>query len=163
MSFASLRTICAASVFFGVALTLLPEGRERRIASLCATAALVLMFCSLLRGMDWESYALSLAEAREAAAAISSDAQTESQRLNRLVIEKECEEYIMDKAGDCACPLQGVTVSVTWSREGLWVPDSATLRLGSDQTGRERLSALIEAQLGIPLQRQEWIIEGSTQ
>lgn len=160
MSFLSLRSICAASVFFGVALTLFPEGKEKRIASLCATAALVLLFCSFVRGMDWETYSLSLAKARETGAGISSDAANESRRLNRLVIERECEEYIMDKARDCACPLRSVKVSAAWSREGLWIPESAALHLGADQSGRERLSSLIEAQLGIRAERQEWIVEG---
>ena len=154
----TLRMICASCVFFAAALTLLPEGRERRIASLCASCALVLMFCSLLRSMDWDAYALSLAESREAAARFSSDSLRESQRLNQLVIEKECEEYIMDKAGDCNCPLKEVSVHAVWSREGLWVPARAVLHSSSD-TGRMRLSSLIEAQLGIGGENQEWIIE----
>lgn len=162
MSGVTLRTICAASMFFGVALTLLPEGKERRIASLCATAALVLMLCSLLRGMDWEPYAISLARTREAAARFSTDAEAESRRLNRLVIERECAEYIMDKARECACPLVSVSVRAAWSREGFWVPESAVLTLGGGENGRERLSALIEAQLGIGAESQVWIVEGHT-
>lgn len=161
MSFPTLRMICAASVFFGVALTLFPEGKEKRIASLCATAALVLMFCSLLRGMDWKVYSLSLAKTREAAAAISGDAEVQSRRLNRVVIEQECEEYIMDKAADLGCPLREVKVSLRWSREGLWVPDSAVIRSSERTSAQQRLSSLIEAQLGIRADRQEWIIEES--
>lgn len=62
MSAPTLRGICAASVFFGLALSLLPEGRERRVASLCVTAALVLMLLGLFRTFRWDSYAVSLAE-----------------------------------------------------------------------------------------------------
>jgi len=98
MSSVTLRGICAASVFFGVILTLLPEGKERRVASLCATAALVIMFFSLVFSTDWADYSLSLAQTRDAAALISSSAEESRNRMNRLVIEQECEEYIMDKA-----------------------------------------------------------------
>ena len=160
MSAPTLRGICAASVFFGVALSLLPEGRERRAASLCVTAALVLMLTGLFRSFRWEEYAVSLAEMRSAADAISSDAETDRRELNRLVIEQECGEYIMDKAADLLLDLRAVSVRVRWSREGVWVPERVSLVLARDAPERMRLAALIEAQLGIAEENQEWSIEG---
>ena len=117
MSAPTLRGICAASVFFGLALTLLPEGRERRIASLCVTAALVLMLLGLFRSVRLDSYAVSLAEMRSAADAISADAETERRELSRLVIERECAEYIMDKAADLSLTVNSVDVGARWCRE----------------------------------------------
>ena len=162
MSAPTLRAICVASVLFGIALTLLGEGRARRAASLCVTAALVLMFLSLLRGMDWESYALGLAELRSAAEAIAPAAEAEQKRLSRLVIERECEEYIMDKAAELSLPLRRAEVEARWDRAGVWVPERAKLTLEEDAEGRARLSALIEAQLGIAREKQEWSIEGDS-
>ena len=98
MSAPTLRGICAASVFFGLALTLLPEGRDRRVASLCVTAALVLMLLGLFQTFSWESYAVSLAEMRSASDEIAENAEEGGKALSRLVIERECGEYIMDKA-----------------------------------------------------------------
>lgn len=160
MSTITLRGICAASVFFGIALMLLPEGRPRRVGSLCVTAALVLMFAGLFHSLEWEGYALGLAQMQDAADAISTDAEVVQRRLNRLVIERECEEYIMDKARDCMLPVRRVKVSAAWSREGVWVPERVSITLAEGGEGRARLASLIEAQLGIPESRQEWSIEG---
>lgn len=160
MSAPTLRAICAASVFFGLALTLLPEGKERRVASLCVTAALVLMLLGLFRSFRWDSYAVSLAQMRSAADAISSDAEAERRQLSRPVIERACEEYIMDKAADLSLAVRSVHVGARWSREGVWVPESVSIALAEDGEGRRRLASLIEAQLGIPERVQEWSIEG---
>ena len=162
MSAPTLRGICAASVFFGLALSLLPEGRERRVASLCVTAALVLMLLGMFRTFRWDSYAVSLAEMKSSADAISADAQEERRELSRRVIERECGEYIMDKAADLSLTLRSVKVSARWSREGVWVPERVSIVLVQDAPGREKLASLIEAELGIPKQIQEWSIEGSS-
>ena len=162
MSAPTLRGICTASVFFGLALSLLPEGRERRVASLCVTAALVLMLLGMFRTFRWDSYAVSLAEMKSSADAISADAQEERRELSRRVIERECGEYIMDKAADLSLTLRSVKVSARWSREGVWVPERVSIVLVQDAPGREKLASLIEAELGIPKQIQEWSIEGSS-
>lgn len=161
MNAVSLRSICAASVFFGIALTLMPEGKEKRIASLCVTAALALMLLGLFRTIEWESYAVSLAEAAGASEAFSSGAETERRELNRLVIERSCGEYIMDKAAELSLSVKSVSVSARWSREEVWVPERVKIVLAEDGNGRGRLSSLIEAQLGIPGEKQEWSIEGT--
>ena len=162
MSAPTLRGICAASVFFGLALTLLPEGRERRIASLCVTAALVLMLLGLFRSFRWDSYAVSLAEMQSAAEAVSSDAETKRRELSRLVIENACAEYILDKAADLSLEVRSAKVSARWSREGVWVPERVKVELAKDGEGRLKLASLIEAQLGIPQEEQEWSVEADT-
>ena len=159
MSTVPLKGICAAAVFFGIALTLLPEGRHKRVASLCVTAALGLMLLGLFRTLNVESYAVSLAEERAAAEAFTAGAEQERRELNRLVIERECGEYIMDKAGELSLSVRSVKVGVRWSREEVWVPESVSIVLDKDGEGRARLSSLIEAQLGVPPQAQEWSIE----
>lgn len=162
MSGASLRAMCAAAVLFGLVIELLPEGGGKKIASLCASVSLAMMLFGAAGAAKWDGYALSLAEYRAAAAAMRSDAEAQGDRLNRLVIERECEEYIMDKAAELRIELRSADVSAAWSREGVWVPESAVLVAGSESEGLSELSALIESQLGIAAERQEWRIEGDT-
>ena len=162
MSAPTLRGICAASVFFSLALTLLPEGQERRIASLCVTAALVLMLLGLFRSFSWESYAVSLAEMQSASDAIASSAEEQNRALSRIVIERECGEYSMDKAAELSLAVRSVRVEAVWSREGVWIPRRVSIVLERDGDGRARLASLIEAQLGIPERDQEWSVEGNT-
>lgn len=159
MNVYSLKSICAGAVFFGLVLTLLPDGRERRITSLCATCALILMLLGCLRSVRWEDYALSLAQAREAAERITSAAEADRERMNRHVIEKECEEYIMDKAKDYGVKLESVQITAAWRREGVWVPDKVRLALAEQSREQLLLGEWIEAQLGIDRKHQEWSIE----
>ena len=156
MSTITLRGICAASIFYGVLLTLLPEGRERSIASLCATASLVTMFLALVVTTNWSGYSLALAQTRDAAAVIESNAEKSRSRLNRLVIEQECEEYIMDKATDLGLKLENVEISCSWNREGVWVPDFVVIGAERDTEAGAKLASWIEAELGIEAVRQEW-------
>jgi hypothetical protein len=160
MSAITLRGICMGSVFFGLALALLPEGRMRRAASLCVTAALILMFAGLFKSFGWDGYAVSLSQMRSAAVGLSADAEEKRKELSRSVIEKSCEEYIMDKAADLSLPLRSVRVGARWSREKVWVPERVLIVLAEDAAARERLASLIEAELGIPRSVQEWEIEG---
>lgn len=152
----TLRGICAAAIVFGVLLTLLPEGSERSIASLCATVSLIIMFLSLVVKINWNGYSLALAQTRDAAALIESNAENSRNRLSRLVIERECEEYIMDKATDLGLKLDLVEISCSWDREGVWVPDSVSIMAEEDVNAAEKLSSWIEAELGIEAARQEW-------
>ena len=117
------------------------------------------MFIHCFRAADWESYALSLAELRGASDAISASADAQGRQLRRFVIEQECGEYIWDKAVELELEVRDVAVGTAWSEEGVWVPQSAVITLGRDGARRERLSSLIEAQLGIPAARQEWRFE----
>ena len=161
MSAPTLRGICAASVFFGLALTLLPEGRERRAASLCVTAALVMMLLGLFRSFSWESYAVSLAELRSASDAFAADAERKGRESPPPPPARECGEYIMDKAAELSLAVNRVKVSARWSREGVWVPDRAEIVLDRDGESRKKLASLIAAELGIPEDRQEWSVEGN--
>ena len=162
MSAITLRGICAASIVYGILLILLPEGKERSIASLCATCALIILLLGHLRSIRWEEYAISLAQTREAAERISSDANIDRNRMNRYVIERECEEYIMDKAEDYGLELASVRVTAAWHREGVWVPDTARLVIKKQNEAQRRLVSWMEAQLGINEAHQEWSIEESS-
>ena len=159
MNAITLKGICAVAVVFGIALNLSPEGQIRRAASLCVTAALVLMFLGLIKTLDWDSYAVGTAEIRQAAESVTADAEAERRELNRLVIERSCAEYILDKAAELDVPLSSAEVYVRWSREGLWVPERVRLILAEDAERKARLASLIEAELGIGGEEQEWLTD----
>ena len=159
MSAVTLRGICAASIVYGVLLTLMPEGKGRSMASLCATASLVTMFLSFVMTINWEGYSLTLAQTRDAAAVIESNAEESRNRLSRLVIEQECEEYIMDKATDLGLKLEHVEISASWKKEGVWVPEKAVITSERNAEAEAKLASWVEAELGIEASRQEWRYE----
>lgn len=152
----SIRQLCVLSLFCGAALSVLPEGGVKRVAEVTCTASLILALVSPLKALDMQTYALESAKRHELETAMTNDAQEAQQRLNRLVIEQEYEAYIMDKAKELGLEGLAVDVEVQWSLEGLWMPYGATLSGVYSQTGKERLSALMAADLGIPYERQRW-------
>ena len=87
---------------------------------------------------------------------VSTDTET-ADRLNRTIIEGECETYILDKAAALGLEVREAAVTARWSDEGFWYPWECRLSTGEgDMSG---LSRLIEAELGIPEARQRWEAE----
>ena len=152
----SIRQLCAMALLCGAALSILPEGGVKRVAEVVCTASLILAIVSPLKSLDMEGYALESAKRHELEAALTDEAEDARRRLNRLVIEQEYEAYIMDKAHELGQEELVVDVEVQWSLEGRWMPYGATLRGVCSQTVKERLSALMAAELGIPYERQRW-------
>ena len=76
----------------------------------------------------------------------------------RVVIEQECEAYILDKAA-----LHGITcrVKVTCKagEEGVWLPWAVEFLEPTSESGRNILTRIAEEDLGIPPQRQSFVDE----
>ena len=77
------------------------------------------------------------------------------ERLNRLVIQEQYRAYIMDKARELDIPMSEVSLELRWSGEGLWLPESAsyTSAPGGD---RSALEEIVQAEPGIPIEKQNW-------
>ena len=138
--------VCAA------AQRLTPEGRVKAVLRLlCAVAMAAALFSPLLNGA-LDTYPLELARYRAQAAALTEEGETLRRELDRGIIEREMEAYILDKARALGAPLQGAAVALRWSTEGVWLPASAEL------TGPylAALARAIEAELGIPRSAQVW-------
>ena len=156
----SIRQLCAVSLLCGAALSLTPDGGVKKVTQMLCTAVLTLAVLSPLRELDFDVYALETAKLREAEAGITANAEKIEDRLNRIVIERQCEEYIMDKAGELGLDGIDVKVQAQWSLEGLWVPYSAQIIAGADEKAASELAGIIRDDLGIPTERQQWCGEG---
>ena len=74
--------------------------------------------------------------------------------INQTIIERECAAYILDKADALGLAVSSAAVTARWSEEGFWYPWES--RAACSESDRETLSAVIEAELGIPAERQSW-------
>ena len=128
-----------------------------RIMQLLCTAALTMAILSPIKEIDFDIYALETARLREAEAAINESAERIDDRLNRAVIEEQCEEYILDKAEELGANVSGVNVQAQWSLEGIWVPYSAEIDAPDIGSAKAALESVIENELGIPAERQMWM------
>ena len=153
----SIRQLCAVSIFCGAAINITPEGGVRRIMQLLCTAALTMAILSPIKEIDFDIYALETARLREAEAAINESAERIDDRLNRAVIEEQCEEYILDKAKELGADVSAVKVQAQWNLDGLWVPYSAEINAPDTGSAKAALEGVIQNELGIPAERQMWM------
>ncbi len=153
-----LREICALSILCGVAVSITPEGGAKRVIGILSSAILIIAIITPLKDFDFENYALELARYREQEAELTAKGEEINERLNRLVIEQECQAYIMDKAIEIGFEVKEAKVTLQWSTEGVWVPYSAEISGEATPEERLRLGESIKAGLGIPPERVVWAV-----
>lgn len=152
-----IRQLCMLSVLFGVLLDITPEGSVKKVSCIVCSAALITLILSGIKNTDLSDYYLETARYREMSAAISANAQESNERLSRLVIQSECEEYIKDKATVLGITDISVKVAARWNSDGFWMPETVTLQAVCSQEAKVRLSDIIETELGIEKGNQTWI------
>jgi hypothetical protein len=152
----AIQQICALSVICGLLLHLAPEGTVRKAMAFASSVVLLACLVQAIRGLDLESYALSLSQNREREQEFLAHSEETRDALDRLVIEREYGAYIMDTARLLQVPLQSAEVEARWSTEGLWIPYAAKLIGEPDEEGKAALTSRIQADLGIPAERQSW-------
>ena len=148
-------TLTGTAVFAAVAQALSPECMTKRVVRLACGLGVLAALLSLGIGFRWETYALSLAEYRSMGERYTREGENLAMENTRAYIETECAAYIATKAESLG---ESLTAGVTarWSGEGYWYPHSAELSGEISAAGKAALAAAIEAELGIPAERQVW-------
>lgn len=143
-----------ASAISCIALTLTPKGRVYEVVRLLCGVLVAITMLSPVISFDYTAYAENLSKYREEYTEITTEASADGDRLVRTLIEQECSAYILDKAGELGVQVSGVTVTAKWGDDNCWYPYEANI--SSQQERNDALTGVIEAQLGIPAERQYW-------
>ena len=100
---------------------------------------------------------MNISEYRREAEELTQGAEKNSNQLSRTIIENELEAYILDKAKEMGEIPTSLALEMKWSSEGYWYPETASINAaGMSVTAKNRLKNLIEAELGIPAEKQYW-------
>ena len=104
----------------------------RRVTKLAGGVALTCLLFSPLVTFDYDAYAAALQDYH---VSVSTDGAVSdsSERLQRTVIESEMRTYILDKAAQCGAALDDAQVTLQWSTDGYWYPQSAWSHPGRQQ------------------------------
>ena len=129
---------------------LCPEGRVKQVLQMACACVMMFAMYAPLRGWNPDGYAEMITAYREESRAVVSQSEAVAERLNRMVIEQEYREYILDKAQTCGEPLEDVSVGVKWDDGGYWIPWEAVYCQDISLSFQET----IERDLGIPKERQ---------
>ncbi len=148
--------LCVLSIISGAVSYVIPEGGCKNICQILCTAALILCIIEPFQGFDFDEYAVQSALMHEYENKFLQNAQDSRNRLNKTVIELEYCEYIMDKAKDIGISQLDIELSTNWDTHEIWVPYSVDLKGSWSFEQRQKLTGIIEDELGIPEERQRW-------
>lgn len=150
------RAIAGAALICAAAGALTPKGRVKGVLKMVCGLVLILSILQPLVGSDLGSMSLDISEYRRQAEEITGSAAQKENGLSRAIIEEELNAYILDKAAGLQIPLQAVSVVMKWGEGDCWYPHEVSLTGVLPLREKERLTAEIEAELGIPRERQYW-------
>ncbi len=152
------RELCVLSVFCGAAVSLCPEGGGKRVLQILESLVLLAVILNGVGKLDLAPYTTELARLHEREAELLQDSEVFRNKLDRLVIEEEYRTYLEKRADELGASLSEVQIRARWSMDGLWVPDSSRIQM-CDARFRDALEVVLSGELGIPKDRQEWIID----
>ncbi len=152
------RELCIISIVCGAVLSLCPEGGVKRILRILQTIVLLAVIFDCAGKLDLAPYSLELARSRERENTLLRDSGEMSDRLNRLVIEREYASYVEQRAEAAGVTASEIRIRARWSKEGLWIPDSSSIHL-LKESEKEVLAQILLAELGILREQQEWIVD----
>ena len=150
--FLMIKQISIVSIICGISLSLAPDGSVKRMMNILCSVILISMIASSVADFCFEAYSLDIARIKEREDSLLKSSRELEDKLNRNVIEQQCEAYIVDKAEELGMGQIEAKVGVRWSSEGFWLPEYAEIKQGYNAS----LSEYIESELGIAAEKQKW-------
>ena len=144
--------LTGAAVFCAVATELCPRGPVKGVLRTLCAAVMTAALLSPLLGTELPAFPLHLAEYRLRAEEAVRQGQDAARQRDRRIIEERLAAYIWDKARQLGTPMEAVRLTLRWSAEGFWYPESAEL----DGPYSQALSEYITAELGVGPAEQTW-------
>lgn len=151
-----LLSVAAASLLTSLLPALLPKGKIQKVESFIGSLVLILTILSPVVKLN----ASSIRKAMESYQIDLQDTQRGVEKKSRGVLEElisqRCEEYIWDKAAQMGLQLE-IEITVGENSD-IPVPVSASMVGVCSQEDQAVLSKILEEELGIPRNKQEWSV-----
>lgn len=148
--------LIASALICTLALMLTPKGRVKKAVTFVCGAVMLAAVIAPITGLDFDEYSKALTEYKLKAEEYSGSGSENLKNLNRIYIQDSCRAYILDKAKSEGICVISASVEVKWSDEGFWYPVKADIESSCSGEDMKRLSAYIEAELGISREKQNW-------
>ncbi len=149
--------IAGTALIASAILTVTPESSAKKAVALVCGVALIISMLSIVSDFDYTAYSKVIAGYRDDMEDTLADIEETNKNLTRSIIEEKCAAYILDKGKTIGINEIRVSVTVRWDSESsLWYPVGAVIASNADDSQKEKLSAQIEADLGIAKDEQTW-------
>ena len=150
------RAIAGAALICAVAFALTPKGKVKSILKLICGIVLICAIVNPVINKNLPDMSMDMSKYREQADEITNNAKDTKNSLSRTIIEDKLKAYILDKAKSYNAQLDSVSVSVKWGDDECWYPYEVSLTASIGEKEKQLISNAIEADLGIPKERQYW-------
>lgn len=150
------RGIAGAALICAAATALTPRGKVKNVLKLLCGIVLIIAMINPILKQDFLNMSMDMSEYRKQADEIIGKSKENENSLSRTIIEDELETYILDKAKSLNVELKSVEVTVKWGDEGCWYPYEVSLKADIPEREKYLISNSIEAELGVPSERQYW-------
>ena len=149
-----LLSITAAALLLSLLMSLIHNGKMHRLLCFVGSLLMVLAVIRPVVRLDAEDIELAIKNMELETKLSQDDICSQNNQIVADIIKEQCQTYILDKA---AANGQDLTVEIIISEEGDYpYPVSVVLYGDASQEERERLEKVIEQDIGIPPERQEW-------
>lgn len=148
--------VTGSAFISSIAMALTPDGKIKKIVSLVCGFVMMTALISPLISFDFDSLSQYIVEYKNASEDYRINLEQENENLQRDIIEEESEAYILDKAIVLGIENCAVSVGTKKTEDSYWYPYKAEIDGAASESQREALSSYIEANLGIPAERQYW-------
>ena len=154
-----MRQFIVQSLLCGAAQYFCPDGQVKHVIAILSAAILSITILTPLREIDVDLYSLTEAKLNTAQAEITQNGRTSDELLRRIATEDTCNRYLLGKANAFGLTNVDVSVKLRKNEEGSWIPESVRIRSEKNAEAEEKLGTLIQSELGIPRERQEWVTD----
>lgn len=131
----------------------------KQVLRLIAFVSLATAIVSAVVRLDFSSYAAALQRVRSASAWDAAAAEEQNRNMNRLLIESECNTYIVQRGTELGVPVAEARVTTSWDTQGCWAPERAEIVLSCPYDDTDALRDAITTELGIPGDLQTWSVK----
>jgi len=147
-------SVSAAALLVSLVSSLITNAKIKQVALYTGNLILLLAILSPLVTIDQNRIMDAVRDLqREIEAGPTEPTFGNDETMERLIIE-QCRAYILDKAAELGADVD-VTIFVA-ETDGIPYPSSASVAGTYSPYAREKLSDILEEDLGIPLWKQEW-------
>jgi len=148
--------ICGVSLITGIVMSATPAGRVKRVLCLVCGMAMIVTLISPVIAFDYDSFSQFLVDGNYGIDSYGIILDEENERLTRVIIQEDVSAYILDKARFMGIDELSVTINTELTEDGNWYPYEAWIEGGCTDSEMSELSDYIEADFGIPPERQYW-------
>ena len=137
-------------------LALIPKGTSKKAAAVLCGLVMLLLALTPLAQLDYDALSEAISRLELEKEEARTGIEIRNQELVARIISGRVQAYILDKAAQCGAALDDAQVTLQWSTDGYWYPQSVRLVTSGPAAENSRLAQIIEADLGVSRTRQEW-------